>query len=643
MCGFTGIWNLSGKAVDTVILSKMNDSIKHRGPNDEGYFLYATKSQQLDACFGKDTLPDLKAKLNPLPQNTNADFAMGFRRLSIIDLSAKGHQPMSTEDSRYWIVFNGEVYNFPEIRKNLKSLGYTFRSGTDTEVILKAYLEWGKDCLHKFNGMWAFAIFDKKEQSLFCARDRFGIKPFYFSYTPNHHFVFASEIKALLYLVPFAPNPDAIQDYFLKGISCHNEQTFFKDIFQLEPGTFLVLKNKQLKVHRYYDASNTQASSYNFQEATNQFRALLDDAIRLRQRSDVPVGYALSGGLDSSSIVCLAATQKDKVSDQTFSLVFPNYKVDESPYINSVVQQTGFKANSFTLSSDALYRELEQFVWHQEEPFGGVSYFGEFKLRALIKNKGVTVSLEGQGADEIVSGYVSLMPYYYYDLLQSGKLATFFKETKDFYKLTNISTKAAAKSYLAQLINRKSALGNSKYPFLQLSTTATAPFSSSTTSKPHKSYLNNALLSMLTKTSIPEQLTRADKSAMAYSIECRFPFLDHRLVDFANTLPYHYKINNGTTKYILREALKGIIPEKVYQRRDKIGFAIPIQDWVAPPLWEKMNDYLASSHLPILDKATFQKTYPNLESIDWKYWKTISLVLWEHVFSDFSKRHLLRP
>lgn len=635
MCGFTGIWNLSEKAIDTALLSKMNDSIKHRGPDDEGFLLCRTSTKQIVSCFGQDTLPELKTILNPLPKNSDANFAMGFRRLSIIDLSAKGHQPMSTDDGRYWIVFNGEIYNFPEIRKELEHLGQVFKSGTDTEVILKSYLVWGKDCLERFNGMWAFAIFDKKEQSLFCARDRFGIKPFYFSFKSKGHFAFASEIKALLHIVPFRPNLNAIQDYFINGVSCHNEQTFFKDILQLEPGTFLQLKNGQLKTHHYYEASLAQPARHNFQEATQEFRVLLDDAIRLRQRSDVPIGYALSGGLDSSSIVCSAASQKEKVSNQTFSLIFPNDKVDESPYINEVVQQTKFEAHSFTLSSNDLLNDIRKFVWHQEEPFGGISYFGEFKLRELIKNKQVTVSLEGQGADEIVSGYVSLIPYYYYDLLQSGKFARFLKETKAFYKLSGIKPKTAIKSYIAQLVNRKASPNYKKYPFLEQDILNHQRITSNKTTFNTGSHLNRALLRMLNKTSIPEQLTRADKNAMAHSIECRFPFLDHRLVDFANTLPYHYKINNGTTKYVLREAMKGTIPEKIYQRKDKIGFALPAKNWVQSQLWEQMKDSLASCNLPFIDKAAFQASYPTIESIDWKYWKVMSLILWEQIYSDF--------
>ncbi len=639
MCGFTGILKLDRSSVDPRLLERMNTSLRHRGPDDEGYLFLNSEKDLIKNCFGEETMPSLKASLSEIDSSFPADLGFGFRRLSIIDLSEHGHQPMCDISQRYWIVFNGEIYNFPEIRTELMADGIKFMSGSDTEVILYAYQTWGEKCVNRFNGMWAFAIYDRLEKKMFCSRDRFGIKPFYYIYEPGKLFAFASEIKSLLYLVQFVPDYGMIREYFVTGVTSHTKQTFFKGILQLQAGYNLSIQNGQLNCLNYYKPDPPK-SNLSFNEACEKFKFLLEDSITLRQRSDVPYGYALSGGIDSSSIVCAAKELNKGDSDMTFSLVFPGKKEDESDYIRSVVDHTGFRSKYVTIGPDDLVKDLEKFVFHQEEPFGGISYYGEFKLRELIRNSGVTVSLEGQGADEIVTGYGSLIPYYFYDLIKNLNFGQLRKEVAAFRPMTGLNMNQVLRSFVSNQLDRQSQVHLQKYPYVNwnfLNTFKSHEVKNNNLTK-SGTFLDSELNKMLFVTSIPEQLLRADKSAMTFSVESRFPYLDWRLVEFAMGLPYQFKIRNGTTKYILRESMKHLLPEKIYLRKDKIGFAVPADQWVNDSLWKKLNEYLDSDTLEnLVDKKTFKKMYPEKEAIDWKFWKTISLILWKNEFESFHR------
>jgi asparagine synthase (glutamine-hydrolysing) len=637
MCGITGLWNLDGKPINASLLEKMNNTMVHRGPDDEGYLLVNTTNKKVSPCCGADSIEAKKKKFPFLKNLSDAnDLGFGFRRLSIIDLSENGHQPMSTGAGRYWIVFNGEIYNYIELREELKGLGYHFQTQTDTEVILNAYLKWGEECLNHFNGMWAFALFDSTEKRLFISRDRFGIKPLYYIYRPGEIFAFASEIKALLPLLnQFKPDMNSVFDYFAMGLTCHKENTFFEGLKQLMPASKMVVRQGQIEINKYYKVpfSKTKLS---FDEAKEKFKYLLLDAIKLRQRSDVPFGYALSGGIDSSSIVCGAASMKDINSDITFSLVYPGKAVDESDYIKAVVDKTCFNSRFVSAEGCDLAEDFERFVYHQEEPFVGLSYFGEYKLRQLIRENKVTVSLEGQGADEIVSGYNVLLPYYFQDLASRLMIKQFKNELYNFDFLSRYSFSSAIKDWLKPIIKYEGTLVTGvlkKYPYLDVSLLNAKP-ETDHNNRPtlFQSRLNHALHYMLTCSSIPEQLIRADKSAMAFSVEARFPFLDYRLVEFAGSLPYHYKISNGFTKRVLREAMKGLIPDSIYQRRDKIGFAVPMDNWITDELWAILMSQLEQTSIGFLNKIKFQEVYTSPVQVDYKFWKTISLVLWWNAF-----------
>lgn len=635
MCGICGIIN-SNSSIETEQLLSMTRVLRHRGPDDEGFVLSATEQNIIKTFHHDETIEIIKNKSLKLENNLNANLGFGFRRLSILDLSENGHQPMQFEEAGLWIVFNGEIYNYLELREELKQYGYKFNSNTDTEVILKAYHKWGEDCIYKFNGMWAFAIWNSRDKKLFCSRDRFGIKPFYYHFNQQKQFLFASEIKAILQVINSAPDKQTLFDSFANGYSDHNERTFFEDIKQLRGGHNLVLRNGNLSIYRYYKIEH-QPCRDSFEQAKEKLRELLFAAVKIRLRSDVPLGYALSGGIDSSSIVGIAS-KINSGSNNTFSMIYPGNSVDESFFINKVIEKTGVNHHFVSPTPEDFLRDLDNFIWHQEEPFFGTSYFGEFKLRELIRKNNVTVSLEGQGADEIITGYTGLLYPYFFDLISNLRVQTFTNEFKYFKNYLNNPTEII-KAYLRR--KRKTDESNllKKYPYLNKDLYNKAYYNLSEFDNFNSgSHLNNTLYEMLLYTSIPQQLVRADKSSMAFSVECRFPFLDYRLVEYAINLSYDYKTKNGLTKYILREALKDLLPEEVYNRKDKIGFAIPNKSFdsikIKECFYELLNN-IKDKNINFLNKQIFMDEYfskSNINTLDWKFWKVASVLLWYNRF-----------
>ncbi len=632
MCGITGLWNLDQRKIHPGLFAAMTNTLRHRGPDDEGYVFFDTCEKGFRQLYGDETTPEAREGTAHVSTCQEADLAFGFRRLSIVDLSSHGHQPMTDSSGRYHIVFNGEIYNYRTLRKELESAGFQFNSNTDTEVILYAYRLWGEDCLHRFNGMWAFAIYDIEECSMFIARDRFGVKPLYYVYAPGHSFMFASEIKALLKAGHrFQPSHDALFDFFYFDKTDHSGHTFFEDVSQLEPGMKLRVNRSGVVQHSTWYQIPTRRSASDFRHASIQFRELLEDAIDLRQQCDVPFGYTLSGGIDSSCIVCTAANRRNISSDITFSLVFPGKPEDESGYVREVIHKTGFKSLTISATPDDLERDLDGFVLHQEEPFGFLSYYGEYRLRELIKSSGITVTLEGQGADEIITGYKSLIPAYFESLVRDGRFLQLHREAGLFSHMGPFSSRIVVMATLKKMMNRTGHIDRQKHPLIRgemLKQNDSAWQFKKTVG------LEEKMLEMLTKSSIPEQLNRADKSSMAFSTESRFPFLDYRLVEMAMSLPYDYKIRNGVTKRILRESLRDWLPDMIYHRKDKVGFAVPVRNWVNERLHKKILAQMADARLPFIDTDAFIRNYAQREHIDWTFWKLGSVALWYHAFKD---------
>jgi asparagine synthase (glutamine-hydrolysing) len=637
MCGFTGIWNFDGKPVDPGLLLEMNTSIRHRGPDDEGYVMINSNLRKAYHHSGKETIRDIRSVATDILSCEPANVGIGFRRLSIIDLSAAAHQPMCDETSRYWIILNGEIYNYIEIRQELKGAGYNFLSQSDTEVVLKAYIHWGRECLTKFNGMWAFVIVDTVENKLFGARDRFGVKPFYYYYEKGKRFVFASEIKAILKIIEPVADMGSIYELFTSSYMDHSDHTFFRDIVQLRPSHFMEIRNGQMDLGRYYILESDEYKS-SFDTAREQFFETLSDSVRIRMRSDVPLGFALSGGVDSSSVIGLARNIDPAYDIHAFSLVYPGRNVDESVYIKKVIDKISVNNSSISPSHNELLSTLDSFIWHQEEPNNGSSYWGEFMLRDLIKKSGITVSLEGQGADEIITGYPYFIDPYLSDLLAGLKFKSYFREAAAFKYLRNNNITTNIKDLLFPQKFSESHLTRSLPEYI-----SSELFPQKASDKDpvpgyyKQSRLNKSLFHSLTVSSVPAQLVRADKSSMAFSVECRFPFLDYRIVELAFSMPGNFKLNNGTTKYILRESVKGLIPDEVYKRRDKIGFATPQSEWFRTSLRPWIKDTINSAAFiqnPVFNHKKLRTTFDeNFSAIpDYRWWAIMMIHFWQQKF-----------
>lgn len=385
MCGINGFtWK------DADLIEKMNLVLQHRGPDDQSTYI------------------DDKVSL-------------GHCRLAIIDLSPAGRQPKCNEDASIWIVFNGEIYNFQEIRSLLEMAGHRISSNSDTEVIIHAYEEWGTDCVERFNGMWAFAIYDKKKGTIFLSRDRFGVKPLYFC-QDEKGLIFSSEIKGILqHSISRIPNDKVVYDFLILGFVDHSPDTFFQDINRLMPGESMIydLSRGVTNKFRWYDLANRllDAGKITEEVAAKRIRDLFEDSVRYRLISDVPVGSCLSGGIDSSAIVHAMRNLKDDGEIKTFSMVFPGKKQDESTFIDEVVAATKVEAHKVSPSTEDLLGDLYDLIRTQEEPFGSLSIYGQYKVMHLANRSGMKVLLDGQGSDEIFAGYFIYYKYYLFESL----------------------------------------------------------------------------------------------------------------------------------------------------------------------------------------------------------------------------------
>ena len=652
MCGITGVYSFKGP-INPDFIKRMTDSLRHRGPDDEGFLAVDSTSSKVVSLIGIDSKthgPRIEDFDKP------ANLFLGHRRLSIIDLSPAGHQPMSNEDGSLWIVYNGEIYNYLEIRGELLSLGHGFKSQTDTEVILHAYEEWGMECLSRFNGMWAFAILDLKKKRIFCSRDRAGVKPFYYLYD-GKRFCFASEIKALMKIDGFEiePNEQMIADYLFIGLLDHTRETFFKNIYQLRPGEYLLFEGNQLTVQSYWDIEGNEVHLPRVSDYAEQFRSLLQDSIRLRLRSDVPIGSCLSGGLDSSSIVCLANqlmfnglsidTRVVGERQKTFSSCFEEPAYDERKFIEEVIRRTGAEKNYVFPDEKDFLNDWYQLIWYQEEPFGSTSMYAQWKVMRLAKERQVTVLLDGQGGDELLAGY---LPSFYYLFRQARKdfdIGLLMREGKGFLKHHKNLTRRLFHKTIAAMVPKRL---RTFFPGLDRDGGGWAEegfrknyYRSFSWPRKFEHELNNYLYHAFRFTVLPGLLHYEDRNSMAFSLEARLPFLDYRLVEFSFSLPAHLKMDRGVTKVILREAMKGTLPERIRNRMDKIGFATPEEIWFKTGLREWIEKIISS-------KSFAERGYfdvPKVKRIFLEYcegkrnnhfliWRWVNLELWLRTFFD---------
>jgi asparagine synthase (glutamine-hydrolysing) len=611
MCGISGIISTSNKPIDSHAIRRMNDLIAHRGPDDEGFF------------FGKN-------------------FALGHRRLSIIDLSKDGHQPM-TYLGKYTITYNGEVYNYLELKHELEKCGYQFYSKTDTEVILAAYDKWGANCVEHFNGMWAFAIYDLEKNIIFCSRDRFGIKPFYYAKIGNN-FCLASEIKQFTTIEGWQAvmNEARVWEFLAYGIFDHTEETLFKGVYQLQGGHNLTynLLDHSYKIQQWYNLKDKiKANDTSFDEATARLLELFTDSVRLRLRSDVKVGSCLSGGLDSSSIVTVMnqiLKEKDSPNIQeTVSSCFDIKQFDEREYIDEVIKHTKIISHKVFPPFENLFYDIDKIVWHQDEPFGGTSIFAQWKVFKEAQKHQITVMLDGQGADEQLAGYHNFFGSYFSYLIQNGKFKKFLHEINCFRKLHNYSLQ-----YICQKIF-KNFVPESFFIKAYLKTFPNFLYNKSYSTEykpPQCTSIKELSMSHLTKTSLPMLLHYEDRNSMAHSIESRVPFIDYRLVEFIVGLPEDFKIKNGITKWILRCSLKKNLPEKILNRCDKMGFVTPEIQWLNEFKNIFRNEFLHGCNLlrQFIDsekaEVFFDANLLNIYESQF-VWRTICLGKWVNVFN----------
>ncbi len=667
MCGLTALFSARPLPADRIFA--MTSAVRHRGPDDEGFTLFGG-SELAPLTYGGPDTPDSSfastlpyAPRRRLPDPAASSVAaLAHRRLSILDLSAAGHQPMSSADGRYWVIYNGEIYNYLELRDELRVLGHEFRTGTDTEIIIAAYRQWGVDCLHRFNGMFAIVLLDRTARRVFCARDRFGVKPLYYAVPEDGVVTLFSEIKQVAAYPGWrsAVNGQRAYDFLAWGIVDHTAETLFEGVFQLRNGERLELdldrldglrKGAKLATETWYRLEPKQFAG-SPADAAAGFRELFTDAIRLRLRADVPIGTCLSGGLDSSSIVCVAnrlLREQDAASVQrSFSAVSDVARFDESRFMEEVVDQTGIRHRKVLPSLEHLFDELPALTWHNDEPFGSTSIYAQWNVFRLAASDGVTVMLDGQGADEALAGYHSFFRPRFAALFLGLSWLELAAEIgaarrKHGYPAT-WAAKALADGVLPEsakmLLRRRAALAHDAPAWLNLKALDARPTSRLQASG-HQSprSVREESHQQLTSTNLQMLLHWEDRDSMAHSIESRVPFLDYRLVEFALGLPDEMKISGGTTKRVLREAMKGILPEAVRTRQDKLGFATPEEVWVRerqPDVFlRRMEQAVEQSRGIVNDSAVslLKDVQSGRRAFDFTPWRIISFGAWMERFS----------
>jgi asparagine synthase (glutamine-hydrolysing) len=577
MCGICGIYDPSRPLHLARLIQAMNDRQRHRGPDDAGAVLFDTNRREAVEVHGS------RESWTDLPRG--CDLAFGHRRLSIIELSEKGHQPMANDDGTKWITYNGEIYNYVELRKELQGLGHKFRTQSDTEVILKSYEEWGSGCLKKFNGMWAFCLCDLRADLLFCARDRFGVKPFYYYLEEPSLFVFASEIPTLLStrIVPIHVDESMLFKYLVFNLQPLGQDTFYKHLRQLEGGCLMLIQHGRLREYRRWWTPQPE-NAHPGQEIHEHFRHLFKDAVKLRMRSDVPVGSCLSGGLDSSSIVSMVHHLTGR-GLETFTAAYEKASgCDERAYASLITDTTGSKENLVFADAGGFLADLEDLVKVQGEPFQGMSIYAQYCLMRKVREKGIPVVLDGQGGDELFWGYTWYYAFYIRWLLVRLRLIDALSEFRKGVNIReDISLEHMLQANLYYLFPRIRRLRNMargrnlfnrEFMDVQFRNTRESLSDIFGFKRMDKLRAFEILAHPL-----PALLRYEDRNSMAFGVESRLPFLDYRLVNFALSLRPDQLIKNGWTKRPVREGMKGILPERVRLRRTKLGFSVPDQEW----------------------------------------------------------------
>lgn len=599
MCGISGIVDKTSSTVGPQEIKAVNDLIAHRGPDGEGFYF-------------------------------DANLALGHRRLAILDLSPDGRQPMHYRD-KYVLVFNGEIYNYLELRAQLRAEGYRFCSKTDTEVILCAYDKWGRACVERFNGMWAFALYDIDRRMLFCSRDRFGVKPFYFADTPRR-FVFGSEIKQVLCGRggAAAANPRALREFLIEGYSDHSCETFFDGVYALAAGHNLVysLADHRAEQFRYYALSaQPEMRALDEQAAAERFAAELTRSVDYRLRSDVKVGSCLSGGLDSSSIAALASARYHAQGAARFQAVHARTGIDgldESGYARELAGSCGIDLCVIQPSATEFADAIEEVVYCQEEPFATPSIFMQYFVFQKARQLGCKVMLDGQGADEILLGYKRYYAAHLRSMAWRQAIPECFRiRDKSRLSLRELLGYVAYFTFLGLRIRTL----RRKFAYVKPGYLQGFP----NTGKSNEAFRNIHDMQKLEIESLqlPHLLRYEDRNSMRHSIEARLPFLDYRVVETAFGMHDRFKISKGWSKHVLRLAMAGLLPDEIVWRKGKLGFEAPQAAWIQA-IRPSMRAAIERS--AILNHMCRHK--PDVGKIDKvSLWKLFSIAKWEEVYS----------
>lgn len=629
MCGICGIYHLdlSRDVLESEIKS-MAHTMKHRGPDDEGVFL-------------------------------DGNLGLGHQRLSIIDLTSAAKQPMRSEDGRYWIVYNGEVYNYLELRQQLIGRGHQFQSHSDTEVVLHLFEEEGPDCVHKLNGMFAFAIWDKKDKTLFAARDRFGIKPFYFVYS-GKTFLFASEIKSLLAAEVLEPalDHDGLADY-LTFQFCLGEKTLFKNVRKLLPGHTLLLRpNGSLTLKKYWELDFNIDTDHTDEYFEQSLLRYLEDSIRIQLRADVPLGAHLSGGLDSSTVTCLASSLLDNPM-HTFSGGFvdgPEY--DETEYARIVAEAVNSIHHEVFPTADDFVNIMPHLIYHLDEPTAGPGLFPSYFVSKMA-SQNVKVVLGGQGGDEIFGGYTRYLIAYLEECIKGGIEGT--QEEKkyvvDFYSILPNLTELDGYQPLLRYFFQEGLFESSDRRYFRLidrsnglrDLVSTGLFEGENGYQPFDAFIDifndgecHSLINKMTrfdlKTLLPALLHVEDRMSMAVSIESRVPLLDYRIAELVASMPPMIKYRGGRSKHIFRQVVQHLVPEGIFNRKDKMGFPVPLSEWYRQgPVREFVRDTLLGNQAKtrgFIKSEDVEKRLDQERTYGRGIWGLLSLELWMQAFLD---------
>ena len=603
MCGISGIISHHGSDINLVQLKLMSDTLVHRGPDGSGEWIGPQK---------------------------NVGFA--HRRLAIIDLSVDAAQPMHYL-GKYSIVFNGEIYNYIELKTQLKQLGYSFKTNSDTEVILAAYDYYQENCVQHFDGMFSFAIWNETTQTLFAARDRFGEKPFFYV-NQNERFVFASEMKALWAIgIEKKLSNNMLSNYLITGNiqnPSSKSQTFYENIHALPPAHFLTINNQGLQITPYWNLEKNNILKDTEENVIKKLDELIHDSVIKRLRSDMPVGMSLSGGLDSTTLLHYITKHQPKVN--TFSVVFPGFEKDESSFVEKAVNHYQVKNFSITPNEKDLVDDFEKLMYHQEEPFQSSSIFAQYKVYQLAKENNIKVLIDGQGADEVFGGYLKYAQWYLMEEIRNKNFESFFTQKSKFENhfpafqfginnyLAAFFPSRAAKALSIRADKKSQAKAYFTNDFLAFNIGANH------NDKPVVKSLNDILHFNTMQMGLEELLRFSDRNAMAHGCEVRLPFLNLQLVSYVFGLPSSYKIHDGFTKYILRKTMDGKLPDQIVWRKDKIGFEPPQHQWMNAVI---MQDYLFEAkrdlvNNKILKPEVMNKRFNNLgahepENLNWRF------------------------